>query len=127
MTPSTLTLVLDLCGVFVFALSGALAAVLSKLDIVGVVVVATVSAIGGGLLRDVPCATYRHRRWRTGATSRRARRPACWSSSSTRRSAGSPGRCGVFDAAGLGLFAVAGTSKALTFGPGTGARVILRA
>ena len=28
MAPSTLTLVLDLCGVFVFALSGALAAVL---------------------------------------------------------------------------------------------------
>jgi uncharacterized membrane protein YeiH len=53
MTPSTLTVVLDLCGVFVPALSGALAAVLRKLDIVGVVVVATVSAIGGGLLRDV--------------------------------------------------------------------------
>jgi uncharacterized membrane protein YeiH len=53
MPVSTLTLVLDLCGVFVFALSGALAAVLRKLDVVGVAVVATVSAIGGGLLRDV--------------------------------------------------------------------------
>ncbi|WP_308282763.1 trimeric intracellular cation channel family protein [Pseudonocardia nigra] len=45
--------VLDLLGVAVFAASGALAAVHARLDVFGVVVLATVTAIGGGILRDV--------------------------------------------------------------------------
>ncbi len=53
MEPSGLTLTLDLCGVFVFALSGALAAVFRKLDVVGVVVLGSVAAVGGGLTRDL--------------------------------------------------------------------------
>src|SRR3954452_18131387 len=50
---SNTQLALDLAGCFVFALSGGLAAVRARLDVFGVVVVATVTAIGGGLLRDV--------------------------------------------------------------------------
>ena len=46
------TVALDLVGVFVFALSGGLAAVRMRLDIFGVVFVATVTAIGGGIVRD---------------------------------------------------------------------------
>lgn len=53
MEASGLTLTLDLCGVFVLALSGALAAVQKQLDVVGVVVLGIVAAIGGGSLRDV--------------------------------------------------------------------------
>jgi len=49
----TLLLVLDLLGVAVFAASGALAAVHAKLDVFGVVVLAAVTAIGGGVVRDV--------------------------------------------------------------------------
>jgi len=49
----TLLLVLDLLGVAVFAASGALAAVHAKLDVFGVVVLAVVTAIGGGVVRDV--------------------------------------------------------------------------
>lgn len=45
--------VLDLLGVAVFAVSGALAAVRSRLDVFGVVVLAGVTAIGGGVVRDV--------------------------------------------------------------------------
>jgi uncharacterized membrane protein YeiH len=45
--------VLDLLGVAVFAISGALAAMRSGLDLFGVVVLAAVTAIGGGTLRDV--------------------------------------------------------------------------
>jgi uncharacterized membrane protein YeiH len=45
--------VFDLIGVGVFALSGALAAGRKRLDLLGVVVIATVTAIGGGTLRDV--------------------------------------------------------------------------
>jgi uncharacterized membrane protein YeiH len=48
----TQLVVLDLIGVFVFALSGGLAGVRARLDIFGVLVLATVTAIGGGILRD---------------------------------------------------------------------------
>jgi uncharacterized membrane protein YeiH len=45
--------VLDLLAVAVFAVSGALAAGRSGLDLLGVVVIAAVTAVGGGTLRDV--------------------------------------------------------------------------
>ncbi|MEO0868826.1 MAG: trimeric intracellular cation channel family protein [Cyanobacteria bacterium J06642_11] len=45
--------ILDLVGVAVFAISGALAAGRKQLDLLGVVVIAVVTAIGGGTLRDV--------------------------------------------------------------------------
>jgi len=44
---------IDLAGVTVFAISGVLAAGRKKLDLFGVVVLAIVTAIGGGTLRDV--------------------------------------------------------------------------
>lgn len=45
--------ILDFVGVAVFAVSGALAAGRKNLDLLGVVVIATVAAIGGGTVRDV--------------------------------------------------------------------------
>lgn len=45
--------VLDLIGVGVFAVSGALAAGRQGLDLLGVLVIASVTAIGGGTLRDL--------------------------------------------------------------------------
>jgi len=44
---------LDLFGVGVFAASGALAAIAARLDLLGIFVLASVTAIGGGTLRDV--------------------------------------------------------------------------
>src|SRR5688572_32483762 len=44
---------LDLLGVAVFAVSGALAAGRKRFDLFGVAVIATVTAIGGGTTRDV--------------------------------------------------------------------------
>ncbi|MGD1895551.1 MAG: trimeric intracellular cation channel family protein [Phormidesmis sp.] len=44
---------LDLLGVTVFAVSGALAAGRKQLDLLGVVVIAVITAIGGGTLRDI--------------------------------------------------------------------------
>lgn len=44
---------LDLFGVAVFAISGALAAGRKSLDLLGVLVIAVVTAIGGGTLRDL--------------------------------------------------------------------------
>lgn len=45
--------VVDLLGVSVFAVSGALAAGRKRLDLLGVLVIAAVTAIGGGTLRDL--------------------------------------------------------------------------
>jgi uncharacterized membrane protein YeiH len=45
--------VADLIGVAVFAVSGALAAGRKGLDLLGVIVIASVTAVGGGTLRDL--------------------------------------------------------------------------
>lgn len=49
----TLSQLLDLIGVGVFAVSGALAAGRKSLDLMGVVVIAIAASIGGGTLRDL--------------------------------------------------------------------------
>jgi uncharacterized membrane protein YeiH len=49
----TLLQFFDLVGVGVFAVSGALAAARKRLDLLGVVVIAMVTAIGGGTTRDL--------------------------------------------------------------------------
>ena len=51
--PLTILYLLDLGGVAVFAVSGALVAGRKSLDLLGVVVIAVVTAVGGGTLRDV--------------------------------------------------------------------------
>jgi uncharacterized membrane protein YeiH len=48
-----LQLVLDLLGVFAFALSGGLVGVKKGLDLFGVLVLAGAAALGGGVMRDV--------------------------------------------------------------------------
>lgn len=48
-----LQLALDLVGVFAFALSGGLVAVKKRLDLFGVLVLAAAAALGGGVLRDL--------------------------------------------------------------------------
>ncbi len=44
---------LDMLGTFAFAISGSLVAMKSKFDIFGVIIIAFVTAVGGGMLRDV--------------------------------------------------------------------------
>ncbi|MEW6322473.1 MAG: trimeric intracellular cation channel family protein [Acidobacteriota bacterium] len=107
---------LDLAGTAVFAISGAAAGVRHRLDMFGIAVLAFVTASGGGMLRDVligavPPPAISQWQYMTVALAsglvtfwwhpevERLRRPIL-----------------LFDAAGLGLFAVAGTQKALGFG-----------
>jgi uncharacterized membrane protein YeiH len=118
MEPSGLTLTLDLCGVFVFALSGALAAVFRKLDVVGVVVLGSVAAVGGGLTRDlllgdVPPPALED--WRYAAVATVAALLTFLYHPQVNRLTRF---VRLFDAAGLGFFAVAGTAKALSAGLG---------
>jgi len=49
----TLLLVLDLAGIAVFASTGALVGVRKELDVFGVSVLALITGLGGGVLRDV--------------------------------------------------------------------------
>jgi uncharacterized membrane protein YeiH len=49
----TLLYIIDLAGVFVFAISGALSAGRKGLDLLGVLIISVVTAIGGGTLRDI--------------------------------------------------------------------------
>jgi len=53
MTISSLVVLLDLIGTFVFAVSGAQAAKESKLDIFGITMIAFITACGGGIIRDL--------------------------------------------------------------------------
>ncbi|MGB0837604.1 MAG: trimeric intracellular cation channel family protein [Flavobacteriaceae bacterium] len=45
--------ILDLIGTFAFALSGAITASNKKFDLFGVIIIAFITAVGGGMLRDL--------------------------------------------------------------------------
>lgn len=51
--PPDILVVVDLVGIFVFAISGALVAVRRDFDLFGVLVMAGTTGLGGGFLRDV--------------------------------------------------------------------------
>jgi len=113
----TLLVVLDLLGVFVFALSGATLAVQQRLDAFGVLFLAGIAALGGGvardLLLDVPVAALQDSRYLL--TPLIAGVLVFFFSPLVERLAGA---VRLFDAAGLGLFVAAGTGKALAAGLG---------
>jgi uncharacterized membrane protein YeiH len=127
-TTSPLYLALDLTGTFAFALNGALTAVrVARLDIVGVVTLGMITAIGGGIIRDIllgalPPATFSDWRYLTVAAS--GSLVAFLFGRSLDRLA-MP--ILVLDAAGLSLFAVSGALKGLGFGVGAAQAVILGA
>ncbi|MGO4572699.1 trimeric intracellular cation channel family protein [Microvirga sp. 2TAF3] len=108
--------ILDLAGTFVFAISGAVAAVNRRLDVFGILVLSFVAGNFGGITRDVligavPPAALTDGRyllvsvlaglitffWYAGVD--KLRSPVL-----------------LFDAAGLSLFAVTGAQKAIEFG-----------
>ncbi|OCX62335.1 hypothetical protein BFP70_14085 [Thioclava sp. SK-1] len=113
---SSLGLILDLIGTYVFGLSGAVVAVRRRLDLFGIMVLAVAAALAGGMIRDMalgstPPAALRDSRYLVaamlaGATGfffhhgiERVSKPVM-----------------VLDALGLGLFAITGAGKALLYG-----------
>ena len=115
-TMETFVPILDLGGTFVFAISGAVAAINRRLDIFGILVLSFVTGNFGGMTRDlligaVPPAALTDGRyllvsvlaglitffWYAGVD--RLRGPVL-----------------LFDAAGLSFFAVVGAQKAIEFG-----------
>lgn len=124
-TFSTLVLVLDLCGTFVFALSGAAAGIKQKFDLFGVLVLAFVAANFGGILRDLLIGAIPPpgiADWRYIAVPALAGLAAFFWSPLLDRIHGA---VQVFDAAGLALFAVSGAEKALNYHLGPVTAVLL--
>ncbi|MFG2041744.1 trimeric intracellular cation channel family protein [Dactylosporangium sp. NPDC048998] len=121
-----LLLALDLTGTFAFGLNGALTAVrAARLDVVGVVALGMITALGGGVIRDVligsiPPATFRD--WRYVAL---AAAGGLIAFALSRRLERLETPIVVLDAIGLSVFAVIGASKALAFGLGVGPAVLL--
>ena len=108
--------ILNLIGTFVFAISGALLAVRKNYDIVGMIVLAGITAIGGGVIRDLIIGAIP---------------PAAFTDASyfwipllavalTFFAHAHMNRLNaavlVFDAAGLAVFCISGTVKALNYG-----------
>ena len=114
-TISTVTLVLDLLGTFVFALSGAVSGVKHRLDIFGVLVLSFAAANAGGITRDVLIGAVPPPGigdWRYIAAALAAGLITFYGGHVVERLWNS---VLLFDAMGLGLFAVTGASKALAF------------
>lgn len=109
---------LDLAGTFVFALSGAFTGVRERLDWLGIAVLAVLTGVGGGMLRDVllgltPPAVFRDERYFL----------ACLAGAAVVIVASRPiaqrwNRVMLADAVGLGLFAALGAAKAAERGLG---------
>jgi len=113
---ATLIKALDLVGTFVFAISGAALGVRNRLDIFGVAVLAFVAGNAGGMMRDVligavPPAAIED--WRYVGVSILAAVMIFWWFHGVRSLSGA---ILLFDAAGLAMFAVSGTQKALGYG-----------
>ena len=122
----TLLLVLNLAGTFVFGLSGGLAGVEKRLDMFGVVVLAVVVGLAGGITRDlligIPPQTFRD--WRYLAVAGGAGLVTFLAHSTLERRERS---ILVLDAAGLALFCVTGASTALDHHVGAIEAVVLGA
>ncbi|MFF2850321.1 trimeric intracellular cation channel family protein [Streptomyces sp. NPDC058001] len=109
---------LDLVGIFVFAISGALLAVRKNFDVFGIAVLAEVTALGGGVLRDliigaVPPAAFTDLGY--FLTPLLAALLVFFLHPQVERIQSG---VNIFDAAGLGLFCVTGTIKAYDYGLG---------
>jgi uncharacterized membrane protein YeiH len=110
-------LAIDLLGTFVFAIEGAIAGIQGNLDLLGIMVLAFATALGGGIIRDVLIGAIPPnsiRDWRYPAVAFFGGAIVfCFYQFVSQVS---PWVIIIFDAAGLGLFAVAGAAKALDFG-----------
>jgi uncharacterized membrane protein YeiH len=125
MSSASNIVVLDLVGIFVFAISGALVAVRKELDVFGVLVLAGVTGLGGGWLRDVlidatPPASLMDWRYLVAPVA---------AGLLTFRYHPTLGRMersvNVFDAFGLALFCVTGAVKAQEYGLGLAAAALM--
>ncbi len=116
---------LDLIGVFTFGISGALLAIQRDFDIVGITILAVTTALGGGILRDLilgDTPPLAFDRWEYLAVALASAAVTFVAHPELKRITRT---LLIFDAAGLALFSVAGTVKALDHGLAPIAAVLL--
>jgi uncharacterized membrane protein YeiH len=106
----------DIAGTLVFAVEGAMAAVNGNLDLIGIMTLAFCTALGGGIVRDVllgalPPASLRD--WRYPAIVLTVAVLVFFLHQSVRQIP--VPAIQVLDAAGLAIFAIAGTQKAMLY------------
>lgn len=109
---------LNFIGIFVFAISGALLAVHKHYDIVGMTVLGEITAIGGGVLRDLILGATPPAAFTDSITFLLPIAAAAVTFFAHQYMNRIQAAVLVFDAAGLALFCVTGTTKALAFGMG---------
>lgn len=115
-TGSRVLLVVDLLATLLVALEGGAAAVNGHLDLLGILVLAFVSALGGGIVRDLLLGALPPnalRDWRYGTVALAGGGLIILGFKLLTRFPEMP--LTMMDAAGLGLFAVAGADKAMEF------------
>lgn len=128
MTGTPVVLALDLLGTVTFALNGALTATRRvRLDIVGVLSLGVITAIGGGLIRDVllgatPPAAFQHWYYLAAAG---AGAVAAWLIARPPRALHRA--IVVLDAIGLSVFCVTGARKAIELGLAPAPAILLGA
>jgi uncharacterized membrane protein YeiH len=113
---SRILLVADMAGTLLFGLEGALAGIQGNLDLIGVMVLAFATALGGGIIRDlligaIPPASLRD--WRYAALAFGGGVVAFFLHNVVQAVPGN--LLMILDAGGLALFAIAGTEKALEY------------
>ena len=120
-----IVVVLDLVGTFAFAISGGTLAVRKRFDLFGVLVLSFTAAVTGGIVRDVligatpPVALAN---WHYLAVSCIAGLATFYRGDAIERM---QNPVQLFDAVGLGLFAVTGATKALEAGLAPGGAMLL--
>jgi len=115
--PDFLLLVVDLMGVSVFAVEGAMTAIHSELDVLGLLVISFATALGGGMIRDmligaIPPNSVRD--WRYPATAFLGGGAVFFFYQMFQHVPTE--LMTALDAAGLALCAIAGAGKAMEFG-----------
>jgi uncharacterized membrane protein YeiH len=114
--PDRLLFAADIAGTLVFAVEGAMAAVNGNLDLIGIMTLAFCTALGGGIIRDMllgalPPASLRDWRYPTMVLSAAV---LVFFLHREVRAIPVP-YIQVLDAAGLAIFAIAGTEKAMLY------------
>src|SRR5580704_2017636 len=114
--PDQLLFAADIAGTLVFAVEGAMAAVNGNLDLIGIMALAFCTALGGGIIRDtllgaLPPAALRD--WRYPTIALTAAVLVFFLHNYVR--AVPVMAIQVLDAAGLAIFAIAGTEKAMQY------------
>lgn len=117
--------ILNICGTFSFAVSGAFAAMQKRLDMFGVLIIAFATAVGGGTLRDIligdtPVSWLKNANYSLLILVTAVMAMVFWKKIKSLKIT-----LFLFDSLGLGFFTIIGLQKGLAYGLHPGVCVAL--